>query len=65
MDETNLRRWKVRDTLFAPWRELPGRYTAAEMMQARPSKGECKVAVPIFESTAAPTLTIQPQFTSA
>ena len=42
-------RWKVRDTLFSPWRELPGRYTATEIGERR-SRGEFKVAVPIVEN---------------
>ena len=48
MDKSDLRRWKVRDTLFSPWRELPGRYTAAEICGRR-ANSEFKVAVPIEE----------------
>ena len=48
-DQQQPRQWKVRDTLFSPWRELPGRYTATEIWERR-SRGEFKVAVPIVEN---------------
>jgi len=48
-DQQQPRQWKVRDTLFSPWRELPGRYTATEIWERR-SRGEFKVAVPIVDN---------------
>jgi|KBSMisStaDraftv2_1062788.scaffolds.fasta_scaffold638165_1 hypothetical protein len=48
MDGTNLRRWKVRATLFSPWHELPGLHTAAEIWE-RKRNNDFKVAVPIVE----------------
>ena len=48
-DQQQARQWKVRDTLFSPWRELAGCYTASEIWERR-SRGEFKVAVPIVEN---------------
>jgi hypothetical protein len=49
------RQWKVRDALFSPWRELPGRHTATEIWERRAS-GEFKVAVPVLEDTSHQTV---------
>ena len=51
MYDSNLRRWKVRVTLFQPWHELPGTYTAAEIWE-RKRNNEFKVAMPVFEGLA-------------
>ena len=48
-DPQQPRQWKVRDSLFSPWRQLPGRYTATEIWERR-SKGEFKVAVPVVDN---------------
>jgi hypothetical protein len=31
MEKQQRRRWQVKDTVFSPWQDLPGRYTAAEI----------------------------------
>jgi hypothetical protein len=54
-DQQQPRRWRVRDTLFSPWRELPGRYTATEIWERR-ARGEFKVAVPVVEASRNQTM---------
>jgi hypothetical protein len=48
-DQQQRRQWKIRDTMFSPWRELPGHHTATEIWERR-SRGEFKVAVPVVEN---------------
>ncbi len=48
MDDEQRRRWKVKDTLFAEWRELPGEFTAQEIWEMR-VKGVFWIAIPIHE----------------
>jgi hypothetical protein len=31
MEKQQRRRWQVKDTVFSPWQDLPGRYTTAEI----------------------------------
>jgi hypothetical protein len=31
MENNQLRRWRVKDTVLSPWQDLPGRYTAAQI----------------------------------
>jgi len=35
MEQQPRRRWQVKDTVFSPWQDLPGRYTAAEISGMR------------------------------
>lgn len=30
-DESEKRRWRVKDSIYSPWRDLPGTYTGAEI----------------------------------
>jgi hypothetical protein len=46
MDSYRKRRWITRETLFSPWRELPGLYTAQEVWAMR-QKGRFTVAIPM------------------
>jgi hypothetical protein len=42
----NLRRWKVKDSIFSAWRELPGSHTDTEIFQMK-RRGDFIVAIPI------------------
>jgi hypothetical protein len=53
MGSAQRRRWKVRDSIFSPWRELPGEFTAAEIWEKH-KKGEFSVAIPVDEPAAKP-----------
>lgn len=46
MDNRKRRRWRVKDSALAPWRELADEYTADEISQMR-RKGAFSVAIPI------------------
>ena len=35
MDNQQRRRWQVKDTIFSPWQDLPGRYTVTEISGMR------------------------------
>jgi hypothetical protein len=48
MDNEQRRRWNVKDTLFAEWRELPGEFTAQEIWEMR-VKGDFWIAIPLRE----------------
>ncbi len=41
------RQWKVRDSIFSEWRELPGKHTSAEIFRMK-LKGDFLVAIPSF-----------------
>jgi len=35
MEKQQRRRWQVKDTVFSPWQDLPGRYTVTEISGMR------------------------------
>jgi hypothetical protein len=39
------RQWKVRDSIFSQWRELPGKHTSAEIFRMK-LKGDFLIAIP-------------------
>ena len=48
MGNKQRRRWRVKDTVFAEWSELPGEFTAQEICEMR-AKGDLWIAIPIRE----------------
>jgi hypothetical protein len=57
MDNYRKRRWITKETMFSPWRELPGQHTAQEIWAMR-QKGRFTVAIPMdrLESNLADVL---------
>jgi hypothetical protein len=49
MDTLRSHRWRVKDTIFSPWQELPGLYTAFEIWGMR-RRGYFSAAMPIEET---------------
>jgi hypothetical protein len=47
-DESERRRWRVKDSIYAPWRDLPGMYTGAEIW-AMINRGRFREAMPVDE----------------
>jgi hypothetical protein len=48
-NEQKRRRWRVKDTSYSPWRDLPGIYTTAEMWNMR-MEGFFAAAIPADET---------------
>ena len=52
MDTQDLRRWRVKDTEFSDWRELPGEFTSIEIWEMR-VRGDFWIAIPVREEVSA------------
>jgi hypothetical protein len=53
MDTLRRHRWRVKDTIYSPWQELPGLYTAFEIWGMR-RRGRFATATPIDEAEPTP-----------
>jgi hypothetical protein len=49
MEKQQRRRWQVKDTVFSPWQDLPGLYTAAEISGMR-RQGCFTAATPVDDA---------------
>jgi hypothetical protein len=49
MEKERARRWQIKKTLFEAWEELPGSFTAYEVIQKK-LQGEFCVAMPVHPS---------------